>query len=111
MGIGRDVQREIRAGLAEILTTPETRVREAALAVAAPDSVWDIAHPVNRASGLDAAIERFFLPLRFALSEVRRRDEIFISGANRRSNGGHWIAVITHYVGNFRQTASWSRAV
>ena len=63
--------------------------------------IWDVAHPVDRLTGRAAVLEGFFEPLKTALSEVRRRDEIFIGGPNRRAPGGHWVASVTHYVGNF----------
>lgn len=63
--------------------------------------VWDVADPVNRLESPDAVLDRFFQPLREALSHLRRRDEIFIGGPNRRAPGGHWVASVTHYVGNF----------
>lgn len=65
------------------------------------DVVFDVACPVNRLSGRDAVLSGFFEPLQSALSHIRRRDEIFIGGPNRREPGGHWIASVTHYVGNF----------
>lgn len=65
------------------------------------DVVFDVAYPVNRLSGREAVLSGFFEPLRSALSHIRRRDEIFIGGPNRRAPGGNWIASVTHYVGNF----------
>ena len=101
MHTGNDELRNIRAKLARLVSAPDSRIRKVALEVAAHDSVLDVAHPVNRASDLEAVIDEFFLPPRKALSNIHRRDEIFISGTNRRPYGGDWIAAITHYVGNF----------
>ncbi|WP_428641195.1 ester cyclase [Roseibium sp.] len=67
------------------------------------DAVFDVAYPVNRLDRREAVIEGFFEPLKAALSNVRRRDEIFIGGPNRRAPGGHWVASVTHYVGNFEK--------
>ncbi|MCK7611068.1 ester cyclase [Roseibium sediminicola] len=67
------------------------------------DVVFDVAFPVNRLEGCDAVVEGFYTPLKDAFSHVRRRDEIFIGGPNRRAPGGHWIASVTHYVGNFEK--------
>ncbi|MEM8787678.1 MAG: ester cyclase [Pseudomonadota bacterium] len=63
-----------------------------------PDTIWDFAHPIGRVTG-PQAVEAFYLPLRLGLTAVRRRDEFFIGGPNRRANGGQWIASLTHYVG------------
>jgi len=65
-----------------------------------PDTVWDVAFPINRLDGVDAVLEGLILPLRQALPHIRRRDEIFIGGENRRAPGA-WVAAVTHYVGNF----------
>ncbi|MES0885393.1 ester cyclase [Roseibium sp. SCP14] len=65
------------------------------------DVTFDIVHPVNRLEGRSAVLENFLEPLKKALSHVRRRDEIFIGGPNRRAPGGHWVASVCHYVGNF----------
>lgn len=67
-----------------------------------PDCRWNVSHPFGSFTGPEAVLEGVLLPLRRALSHARRRDEIFIGGANRRAEGGTWIAAVTHYLGNFR---------
>ncbi|WP_298958182.1 ester cyclase [uncultured Roseibium sp.] len=69
----------------------------------AEDAVFDVAFPVNRLKGRDAVVAGFFDPLTNALKDVRRRDEIFIGGPNGRAPGGHWLASVVHYVGNFEE--------
>ena len=66
-----------------------------------PDCVFHLSHPLGTLVGVQAVIDGFLLPLRRALAHAYRRDELFIGGQNRRSNGGDWVAAITHYVGNF----------
>ena len=66
-----------------------------------PDTVWDVAYPIEQLVGPEAVLEGFVMPLRRALRHTRRRDEIFIGGANQRAQGGDWVAAVTHYVGNF----------
>jgi len=58
-------------------------------------------HPANDVAGAQAAWDQVYAPIRAALQHARRRDEIFITGANRRAVGGTWIAALTHYVGTF----------
>ena len=67
------------------------------------NAVFDVAHPVNRLEGVEAILEGFYRPLRRAFAGLRRRDEMFFGGRNRRSQGGYWVASVTHYVGNFRE--------
>ncbi|MEM0907442.1 MAG: ester cyclase, partial [Pseudomonadota bacterium] len=94
-----DERAEIRAKLIALLTAPDDALTMAAEAVIAKDAVWDIAHPVNRLEGRAAIVEGIVRPLRRAFQPLRRRDEIFMGGANRREQGGTWMAAVTHYVG------------
>lgn len=84
-----------------ILNVPANEVDAVISKHLTEDVIWDVAHPVNRLQGWESVRDGFFLPLRAALSHVRRRDEIFIGGPNRRAPGGHWVTSVVHYVGNF----------
>ena len=97
----KSVKQAILQGLAALVAVPDNELESCAEAVLADDVVFDIAHPVNQLVGRQAVIDGFYRPLRAALHQTRRRDEIFISGANRRDFGGEWISSVTHYVGNF----------
>jgi len=85
-----------------LIAAPEAELRLLADAVLTPDTVWDVAFPINRLEGRNAVLEGFILPLRLALSHARRRDEIFIGGTNRRGTG-EWVASVTHYLGTFNE--------
>lgn len=87
--------------LGRLIAAPENNLEALAARGIASDAVWDLAHPINRLEGIDAILDGFVRPLRRALSHVRRRDEIFIGGDNRRGPGQDWVASVTHYVGNF----------
>lgn len=95
---------DVRAGahgfLNRMISAPEAELTELMAAHLTPDTRWDVAFPINRLDGVEAVLEGLILPLRQALPQVRRRDEIFIGGPNRRGSGD-WVASITHYVGNF----------
>ncbi|MET1412890.1 ester cyclase [Roseibium sp. HPY-6] len=84
-----------------ILTAPANEMSSLISSHLTDEVVWDVAYPVERLSGKTHVLEAFFEPLRSAFSHVRRRNEIFIGGPNRRAPGGHWIASVAHYVGNF----------
>ena len=87
--------------LNRMIAAPEHEIGPLAAAHLSADTVWDVAHPINRLEGREAVLEGFVRPLRAALSHVRRRDSIFIGGRNRRG-GGDWTASVTHYLGNFQ---------
>lgn len=65
-------------------------------------AVWHLPHPLNEIAGRDAVLERYWRPLRRALPDLERRDDIFIAG---RFNDADWVAATGHYVGTF--TADW----
>lgn len=69
----------------------------------ASHTVWDVSAPIERLTDRANVLDGFIRPLKSALSQARRRDEIFIGGGNIREEGGTWIAAVTHYVGNFVQ--------
>ncbi|MEL6549544.1 MAG: ester cyclase [Pseudomonadota bacterium] len=95
-GASTDFRQDFRRVLAELLADPSAAHRHIS-----PDCVWDAAQPVNRLVGAQAVIDGFFSPLRAGLSDVERRDLIFVGGKNRLHEEGRWVATITHYVGTF----------
>jgi len=95
-----DVRAQAHGLVNRLIAAPEAGLSALAEQSLTPDTTWDVAFPVNRLDGVDAVLEGLIRPLRAALPEVRRRDEIFIGGRNRRGSG-EWVAAVTHYVGNF----------
>ena len=91
----------VHSFLKTVVRVPDADLEEFAKRGVAQDSVWDVAHPVGRLTGIDQALDGLFRPLRHALSNIIRRNELFIGGRNARSNGGNWVASVAHYVGNF----------
>ena len=89
-------------GLQLLISAPDDQLDDLATRYLAEDVVFDVAHPVNQLVGRQAVLDGFYRPLRAALDQVRRRDEIFIGAPNRRDFGGNWISSVTHYVGNFK---------
>jgi len=89
--------------LNSLWTIPETERSGLIKDHVSEDVIWDVAYPVNRLEGASSVQTQFVEPLSKALSNVRRRDEIFIGGPNRRETGGQWVASVCHYVGNFEQ--------
>jgi predicted ester cyclase len=98
-----DFRRTPHCFLNSVLTAAPGETKDLLAGHLREDAAFDVAFPVNRLNGIDEVFESFFQPLKTALSEVRRRDEIFIGGPNRRAPGGHWVASVTHYVGNFER--------
>lgn len=97
-----DFKSRLYRSLVDLLAEDGARFAQTASEIIAPDSIWDIAHPIGRTAGRTAILKDFFTPLRSSFSHVRRRDEIFIGGKNTRPGGGEWVAALCHYVGTFR---------
>jgi predicted ester cyclase len=66
------------------------------------DAKINVTHPINELAGLDTILEQLWLPLRAAIPDVERRDDIVAGGSYR---DGHWIGCTGHYVGTFE--ADW----
>lgn len=96
-----DFREETRGLLNRLIRAETSQAREILDQNLTEDSVWDIAHPVNRLVGADAVWHGFLAPLRKALAHAYRREELFFGGRNVREAGGDWIASLTHYVGRF----------
>ncbi len=96
-----DAVGRFRTQLCNLWTCPEDALSGEAELLFSPQGRGAIAHPINDVSSGKDFVERFCLPLRRAFTQARRRDELFISGQNRRDTGGFWVASFCHYVGNF----------
>jgi predicted ester cyclase len=64
------------------------------------DAVWSCAQPLNDLRGPGDVAELLLLPLRRAMPDVERRDDILIAG---RFADRDWVTVTGHYVGTFER--------
>ena len=96
-----DFRSETRRGLDQLFACADSDLAAGVAAILADSAVFDLAHPLPQARGIEAILDSFVRPLRTALRHVRRRDEIVIGGKNIRAPGGHWVVILTHYVGVF----------
>lgn len=97
-----DFRRTAHSFLNAVMQAPDAELTDLAAAHLSPDCNFCISAPVGTLTGIQAILDGFVIPLRRALDQVRRRDELFIGGPNRRDTGGDWVASVTHYVGNFK---------
>lgn len=58
----------------------------------------NVTHPINEVGSLDDVIEKVWKPLRQALPDVERRDDIVAGGCYNQAN---MIGCLGHYVGTF----------
>jgi predicted ester cyclase len=80
--------------------TPLAELDDAIRAGYHPEARVNVTHPINELSGLDAVGQQVWKPLRQAIPDVERRDDIVAGGRYRDTN---WIGCVGHYVGTFEQ--------
>ncbi len=64
-----------------------------------PEAQVNIVHPLNE-TRVEALAERLWLPMRRALPDMERCDDIIAGGCYRQSA---WVACLGHYVGTFEE--------
>lgn len=65
-----------------------------------PDAAAHVTHPINELYGPAALVDRLWRPLRRAIPDAERRDDIVLAGYYRDA---HWIGCTGHYVGTFER--------
>lgn len=62
------------------------------------DAAVNVTHPVNELTGLDSVRAHLWEPLRHAIPDLERRDDLVAGGLYR---DGSWIGCLGHYLGTF----------
>ncbi len=62
------------------------------------NAVWNGSHPLNAQRGVAAIAEAVWRPLRHALPDVERRDDILLGGHYQDAD---WVGIVGNYVGTF----------
>jgi predicted ester cyclase len=68
----------------------------------APDATYLAAHPINQMTGLDELLARHLIPLKTAMPDLARRDDIFMGG---HFDGYDWVSATGYYYGTL--TGEW----
>jgi len=82
----------------QLANTPVTSLNDAIRAGYHANATLNVTHPINTLAGLDAIGKQLWQPLRNAMPDVERRDDIVAGGRYRNS---HWIGCVGHYLGTF----------
>lgn len=91
-------KRRILDIMRSMIDAPLAELADALRAGYHADARVDMSHPINELSSPDAAIEQFWKPLRHAIPDVERRDDILAGGLDRDAQR---IGCLGHYVGTF----------
>ena len=86
--------------LAELAEAPTGQTAALLQAHFAPTLHWRASHPMNELHGLAAVQSTIWEPLKHAVPDLERRDEIFVGGVYE---GRTYIAALGHYCGTFRK--------
>jgi predicted ester cyclase len=92
-----DKQRVVEI-MQQLIQAPPAEVADALRAAYHADARVDVTHPINGCVGLEAIHTQLWQPLRHALPDVERRDELVAGGCYQNSR---WIGCLGHYVGTF----------
>lgn len=93
-----ETKRAVLAGLRRLARADGDDIRRAADAIFAPDAAYIAGCPVDQMHGLDEIVERHLAPMKRALPDLERRDDILIGG---RWTDGDWISATGYYYGTF----------
>lgn len=65
-----------------------------------PDAVWEVFHPFNTLTGIEAAAQGFWRPLKESFPDYGHRLGMIIAGQYR---GGSWVSTLGHVLGSFAE--------
>ena len=68
-----------------MVNAPLAELEDAVFASYHTNAKINVTHPINELSGLDAVREQLWKPLRHAIPDVERRDDIVASGRYRNT--------------------------
>ncbi len=100
MGQHADHKRFISELRQRLDDAPEAAVAGVLADACAPDGLWSCAQPLNDLQGPHEVAERLLLPLRRAMPDAERRDDILLVGSFA---GRDWVCATGHHVGTFER--------
>jgi predicted ester cyclase len=95
-------KKRVIAIMQQMINVPDTDLDQAIRAAYQQNAKINVSHPINELSGLDTIAEKIWKPLRHAIPDIERRDDIVAGGCYRDAN---WVGCIGHFVGTF--TNDW----
>ena len=90
------------AALRQLARATPVTLPEVAAAIFAPDATYIVAHPIDQMHGLPEILARYLVPMKQAMPDLERRDDIFIAGHYKDRD---FIAATGYYYGTL--TCEW----
>lgn len=91
-----EAKRRTFSALRALARAPIRDLKGVALQIFAPSAECAASHPINQLRGVEELVERYLAPMKHALPDLERRDDIFIAG---EFQGGCWVAATGCYFG------------
>jgi predicted ester cyclase len=91
-----ETRKRVLTDLRDIARATPDRLHSAAAAIFAPDATYISSHPVNQMQGLGEIVDRYLGPMKRAMPDLERRDDIFIAGHWQDAD---WISATGYYYG------------
>jgi predicted ester cyclase len=91
-------KRHVISAMAALLDAPIAQLAEVAQTVYQPNATVNVTHPINTLGGVAEVLQQLWLPLRHALPDAERHDDLVAGG---RFNDADWVGCFGNYVGTF----------
>lgn len=106
-----ETKRRVFAGLRRIARAGPGQLAEALADLFASDAAYISSHPIDQMHGLEEIADRYLAPLKRAMPDLERRDDIVMSG---HWQDGDWLSATGYYYGTltnelfgFRPNNAW----
>ena len=98
-------KQSVRQAMEKICASPSGDLLDAIASGYAADARWRGSHPINELEGLEAICDQAWKPLKSALPDMERRDEILVGGRYTDGSGKtkDLVACVGHYCGTFKK--------
>lgn len=92
----------VRACYAALDAASDQEVAQVLAHYTTPEYHWRGFHPFGELRGADAVADRFWAPLKQALTRLQRRQDVFMAGLNEvDGHGSVWVGSMGHLMGLF----------
>ncbi len=104
-------KRRLLAGLRRLARAAPNDIQAAAAEIFAPDAAYIASHPINQMQGLDEIVSRHLAPMKRAMPDLERRDDIIMAGHYKDrdfvSATGYYYGTFTHEWLGLQPSDSW----
>ncbi len=92
----------IHTGMSKLLEAPVNQITSSLAELYHDNASWRGSHPINELSGVEAIANQVWSPLREAMPDLERRDEILLGGTFENQ---YYVGALGHLLGRF--TRPW----